>query len=63
MNRLGCPDADTKGLTEIREVGSGSWVSLDTFTQGGESSKQTLEQVGWTSARNEQNPVWLVVKR
>lgn len=62
MNRLGCPGGDTKGITEIREAGSGSWVSLDTFTQGGESSRQTLEQVGWTSARNEQNAVWLVVK-
>lgn len=63
MKRLGCPDNETKGLTEVRESGSGQWIALDSFTQGGESSKQTLEQVGWTKERNETTPVWLVVKR
>lgn len=63
MKRLGCPDGETKGLTEMRESGRGQWVALDSFTQAGEASKQTLAQVGWTKERNEMNPVWLVAKR
>lgn len=63
MKRLGCPDGMTKGLTEIGSAGGGHWVALDSFTQGGEASNQTLEKVGWTKERGENNPVWLVVKR
>lgn len=63
IKQLGCPDGETKGLTEVRESGSGQWLALDSFTQGGEASKQTLAQVGWTKERGEMNPVWLAVKR
>lgn len=63
MKRLGCPEGDTKGLTEVRDLGGSQWVALDSFTQGGESSKQTLAQVGWTKERDEENVVWLAVKK
>ena len=61
--RLGCPEGSQKGVTEMICVGNGRFVAGDTFTQGGEASKRTAKEVGWTGERGVGKEVWLVVKR
>ena len=63
IEKLGCPSGAQKGITEMIWLGDDLFAAGDSFTQGGEASKSTLGQVGWTGARKEGSEVWLVVKR
>lgn len=63
IKQLGCPEAPgTFGVTEIIQLGDNYWAAGSTFTQGGDESKKTLAEVGWTARRSEDYPVWLAVK-
>ena len=59
LERLGCPDGAQKGVTELILLGNDLFAAGDSFTQGGETSKRTLGEVGWGN----ESEVWLVVKR
>ncbi|KAL6721229.1 hypothetical protein ACLMJK_000331 [Lecanora helva] len=63
IEQLGCPAGAHKGVTELILLGDDLFAAGDTFTQGGETSKRTLEEVGWTAERGEGKEVWLVAKR
>lgn len=61
IRRLGAPPGASKGITEMTVLGEDRFGTGVTYTQGEEASTRTLEQAGWTAARNEENPVWLVI--
>ena len=63
IGALGCLPGPHKGVTELILLGSDRFTTGDTFTQGGETSKRTLREVGWTGQRGKGNEVWLVVKK
>ena len=59
IERLGCPEGAQKGITELILLGDDRFAAGDSFTQGGETSKRTLGEVGWGDG----SEVWLIVKR
>ena len=63
INRLGCPAGDEKGVMEVFPQGNDRWLPGRAFTQGSDDAGKTLAEVGWTEKRDEEVPVWLVVKR
>ncbi|KAK4691791.1 hypothetical protein P7C71_g5286, partial [Lecanoromycetidae sp. Uapishka_2] len=63
IKQLGCPQGPgTFGVTEMIQLGDGHWAAGSTFTQGGDERDKTLAEVGWTARRDDDYPVWLVVK-
>lgn len=62
IKQLGCPSGAHRGVTELIQLGDNNYASGDSFTQGGESGKRTLKEVGWTTKRDDNNPIWLCAK-
>ena len=65
IKQLGCPQGAGNqglGITEIVQLGNNCWSAGSSFAQNGDEAKKTLAEVGWSARRNDNYPVWLVVK-
>lgn len=52
-------------LTEVFEVGAGTWYKGDGIVWGSDRAKQSLEAFGWGKVRGTKdgNPVWVMLER